>query len=68
MKILRVWCCGMETTFSGRHSWPESVEFETPWGEELIELDRVVSITRGRSVQLVPSGDKSPRWVLQKLK
>ena len=49
---------------SGKHDWPEEVEFETPWGNETISLDRLVSVTRHPSIQLVPSGVENPRWIL----
>lgn len=50
---------------TGSHSWPDSVEFETPWGPERIRLDQIVSITRNRNARLVRSGVANPRWVLQ---
>lgn len=49
---------------SGKHSWPEQVKFETPWGKEKIEMDQVVSVTRDKSVQLVPSGVENPKFIL----
>lgn len=49
---------------SGKHFWPDTIEFETPWGNEKIGLEKVVSITRNRSVKLQPSGVESPRWII----
>lgn len=49
---------------SGKHSWPEKVEFDTRWGKEEIELDQVVAVTRDKSVQLVPSGVENPKFIL----
>ncbi len=51
---------------SGKHAWPATIQFETPWGNETIELEQVVSVTRDRSVKLVPSGAENPRWVIEK--
>ena len=51
-------------SISGKHDWPEEVEFETPWGSETISLDRLVSVTRHPSIKLVPSGVENPKWVL----
>lgn len=49
---------------TGKHDWPSQVEFTTPWGDEIVKLDEVVSITRNRYVRLVPSGAASPKWVI----
>jgi len=51
-------------SISGRHDWPEEVEFATPWGKETISLDRLVSVTRHPSIMLVPSGVENPKWIL----
>ena len=53
-------------TISGKHSWPQSLQFETPWGEEEIELEQINSITRDKSIKMVPSGIESPRFILIK--
>ena len=50
---------------SGKHYWPESVEFETPWGKETLNLEQVISVTRNREVKLVPSGFENPKWIIQ---
>lgn len=51
-------------SISGQHHWSEEVDFETPWGNETINLDRLVSVTRHPSINLVPSGVDNPKWIL----
>ena len=49
---------------TGQHNWPAQVTFVTPWGDEIVSLDEVVSVTRDRSARLVPSGVVSPKWIV----
>lgn len=51
---------------SGKHNWPDIIEFATPWGDEKIESTRIVSLTRDISINVVSSGVESPKWALQR--
>ena len=53
-------------SISGKHNWPDIIEFATPWGDEKIESNRIVSLTRDVSIDVVPSGVENPKWVLQR--
>jgi hypothetical protein len=54
--------------FTGKHDWRGNLRFDTPWGPEMIEFERLASISRQRGVGLVLSGVENPRWVLARFK
>ena len=53
---------------TGEHHWPAIVKLDTKWGSEEVGLDEIMSVTLSSGTQVVDSGAKSPKWIVEEKK
>ena len=53
---------------TGVHHWPVIVELDTKWGVEEVSLDEILSVTRSSATEVIESGSKSPKLIVEEKK